>query len=367
MSIKNQREQLIHTATGQATVIIAVLIASWYYSIPQYMELSNSVKNANTTIDLYNKNYKDGFSFEKINELLNWKKEREWLLELIQSAPIETKKILTKTTEQPYLEWINSEMDSNTSIAEKKTLEMKKARINSILPTLNPIDSNETDESMNLRKYIAFIENNIIHQFDIESESPLGIQNIQYGKKNGPIPETIGSFDTEINFKSTNANIAKMLDYINTLGRPDVLINKDSTTETWGIVGVMTNPLTALNSASLEDTIDLTKPNEINQGRITLRFYIRGSSLNDIAYIKEIIRNRKIALGKNIEATNEKCKIELTCPRKKEFQVLSKKYTEFNRGDTTRNSTGPSEIYALSAELDTISSLEKELKNLTGK
>ncbi len=129
----------------------------------------------------------------------------------------------------------------------------------------------------------------------------------------------------------------------------------------------MTNPLTALNSASLEDTIDLTKPNEINQGRITLRFYIRGSSLNDIAYIKEIIRNRKIALGKNIEATNEKCKIELTCPRKKEFQVLSKKYTEFNRGDTTRNSTGPSEIYALSAELDTISSLEKELKNLTGK
>ncbi len=123
-------------------------------------------------------------------------------------------------------------MDSNTSIAEKKTLEMKKARINSILPTLNPIDSNETDESMNLRKYIAFIENNIIHQFDIESESPLGIQNIQYGKKNGPIPETIGSFDTEINFKSTNANIAKMLDYINTLGRPDVLINKDSTTET---------------------------------------------------------------------------------------------------------------------------------------
>ncbi len=127
----------------------------------------------------------------------------------------------------------------------------------------------------------------------------------------------------------------------------------------------MSNPLVTINSTSLENTIDLTKPNDKNQGRITLRFYIRGSSLSDISYIKETIKTRKLILSKNIEITNEKCKVELTCPHKKEFQLLSRKYNEFNRASGTKNTTGQAEIYALSAELDSISSLEQELRNLT--
>lgn len=233
MPTKNQREQLIHTATGQITIIISILVASWYYTIPQFMELSKTISGINSTIDGYTDIYKNGLAFDKINDLLKGDKSKEELLGIIQSAPIETKKILFKTVaDQPYLSWINDEMDSNTSITEKKNLELKKARLNSILPTFDPVNNATSDESMNLRKYITFIENNIIHQFDIESDSPLGIQNIQYGKKNNLMPEKIGSFDTEINFKATNANIAKMINYINTLGRPDILTNPDSITGT---------------------------------------------------------------------------------------------------------------------------------------
>ncbi len=232
MSTKNQREQLIHTATGQIAIITAILVASWYYTIPQFVGLSNTISGINSTIDGYTVIYKNGLTFERINDLLKGDKSKEELLGIIQSAPIETKKILIKTTEQPYLSWINDEMDSKTSATEKKNLEIKRARLNSILPTFNPVANSLSDESMNLRKYITFIENNIIHQFDIESDSPLGIQNIQYGKKNSLMPETIGSFDAEISFKATNASIAKMIDYINALGRPDVLTNPDSITGT---------------------------------------------------------------------------------------------------------------------------------------
>ncbi len=367
MSTKNQREQLIHTATGQIAIIAMILIASWYYTIPQYMTLSKIISEINATISGFSAIEKNWLSFERINELLRWNKAKEELLGIIQSAPIETKKILEKTTSQPYLTWLNDEMESKTSENEKKNLSLKKARINSILPTFNAINKDATDESMNLRKYITFIENNIIHKFDLESGSPLGIQNIQYGKKNAIMPETIGSFDAEINFKATNANIAKMIDYINTLGRPDILINPDSVTGTGWAPGIMSNPLVTLDSTSLENSIDLTNPNDFNQGRISLKFYVRGSSLVDIGYIKEAIKNRNSILWKSIITTTEKCQSEPTCPHKKEFQVLSRKYNEFDRAIGSKNITGQAEIYALSSELDSISSLERELKNLTQK
>jgi hypothetical protein len=68
-----------------------------------------------------------------------------------------------------------------------------------------------------MRRYISFVENNILKQFGIESTAALGIQNIKYGKKGSSTPEVLGSFDTEITFTATNDGIAKMIDYVNTL------------------------------------------------------------------------------------------------------------------------------------------------------
>ena len=80
-----------------------------------------------------------------------------------------------------------------------------------------------------MRRYIAFVENNILRQFGIESTAALGIQNIKYGKKGTDMPEVLGSFDTEITFTATNDGITKMIGYINTLGRPDILLDTGST------------------------------------------------------------------------------------------------------------------------------------------
>jgi hypothetical protein len=64
---------------------------------------------------------------------------------------------------------------------------------------------------------------------------------------------------------------------------------------------------------------------------MTVRFYIRGSSTSDIAFLTTTIATRKTALGKKIEQALSKCNSEITCPRQKELQQLSKKFSEFTK------------------------------------
>jgi hypothetical protein len=44
------------------------------------------------------------------------------------------------------------------------------------------------------------------------------------------MPETIGSFENDISFKTTNGDIAKMIEYINNLGKPVVLTDTGAIT-----------------------------------------------------------------------------------------------------------------------------------------
>ena len=101
---------------------------------------------------------------------------------------------------------------------------------------------------------------------------------------------------------------------------------------------------------------------------MTIRFYIRGSSVTDIAFLSSTLVTRKTALGKKVELALSKCSSEITCPRQKELQLLSKKYAEFVKGNSIKKPTqGIALIYALSSELNSVASLEEELRKLTGK
>jgi hypothetical protein len=124
-----------------------------------------------------------------------------------------------------------------------------------------------------MRRYISFVEENILKQFDIESTAALGIQNIKYGKRGTSMPEVLGSFDTEIGFTSKNIGISKMIDYVNNLGHYEILLDTGSTSAESS--AIMSNPLAMIDSLSLQLPLDLSKPNEENTGRMTIRFYIR--------------------------------------------------------------------------------------------
>jgi hypothetical protein len=97
----------------------------------------------------------------------------------------------------------------------------------------------------------------------------------------------------------------------------------------------MSNPLAMIDSLSLENTLDLTKLNEKNSGRMTLRFYVRGSSATDIAYLKTAIATRNGALGKKIELKLTNCTKDTTCTNTLRLQALSKKYKEYNSSNAS--------------------------------
>jgi hypothetical protein len=128
----------------------------------------------------------------------------------------------------------------------------------------------------------------------------------------------------------------------------------------------MSNPLAMIEWLSLSTTLDLSKPNEENSGRMSIKFYIRWSSTTDIAYLSETIKTRKENLKKKIETNILKCSNDLTCSGKKSLEALERKYREFDRATTdTKNRVGTEGIYILSSILNSIIALEKEMNNLT--
>ncbi len=181
------------------------------------------------------------------------------------------------------------------------------------------------------------------------------------------MPEVLGSFDTEISFTASNSGIANMITYINQLGHPEILLDTGSTSS-GGVPAIMSNPLAMIDALSLQTTLDLTKPDVENGGRMVLRFYIRGSSVTDIEFLSETLKKRKESLKKQIDVSIASCNTEVTCSNKKSLELFERKYREFSRA-TAQNTVkqGTEMIYSISTELDSIYALEKELKNITGK
>jgi hypothetical protein len=62
-----------------------------------------------------------------------------------------------------------------------------------------------------------------------------------------------------------------------------------------------------IESLTLEDVLDSTRPSAINNGRATIRFYVRGSSKEDITFLKGAIISRQETLQNQIKTAIEEC------------------------------------------------------------
>ena len=51
-----------------------------------------------------------------------------------------------------------------------------------------------------------------------------------------------------------------------------------------------------IESLSLQNLLDANNPNVRNTGRVTIRFYVRGSSKEDITFLKEAIKEQETVL-----------------------------------------------------------------------
>ncbi len=177
----------------------------------------------------------------------------------------------------------------------------------------------------------------------------------------------MGSFDAEIAFTANNSDIVKMIDYLNNLGRPDIL-SDTGTTLPVNLPEIMSNPIVVIDALSLRTMLDPAKPTEENTGRMTLRFYVRGSSTTDMDYLVGTLASHIAKLKTRIDTNLKDCSTDNTCTKLKELQKISYKYNEFIRGTQTDDlGTGVEKMYRLSAKLNSINAIEKELTNLTGK
>lgn len=359
----SQKEHLTYSLILQCVILAGVGIVGWTYILPGIEKINATEESAKTSIDLYNNIKDNGLSFDALGRELASVKWKEELLKLIRSAPDDTKKVITKTGKGEYIQWLNTSiLDSDE---DKKKLAQAKQKINSILPTMSPISNSLNEEYITLKEYIKFIEGKFLSAFNIKSNIVLWIQWVAYDNNNWP--SSVGTFDLRLDFRATNKNIQDLINYVNDSGNPAILSFTGVLTED-KIPKILSNPLMTIEALSLENMLDSTNPSAINNGRVTIRFYIRGSSNEDIIFLREAIVNRKDKLKEEIQVAIDECKKQdLLCTELSRLEVFQKKYTEFIRSIEDTKWTQTNDISILGQTAASLRGLDDEFRTIIKK
>lgn len=361
----SQKEHLTYTAIGQVLIIVGAIIVIFSYVVPWFKTIDSRLQAANEVIQDFKTTEANGLSFEQLSKVLSAMKGKEELIAIINAAPAnEVRQVIKKEGTDKYLNWLREAISKSDD--DRRKLVQIKQKINSILPTLSPMSSNIDEENITLKQYIRFIEGSILKEFNFDSNVVLGLQWINYGDGKWAVPKSIGTFDLSFDFDSTNGNILKFLNYINNSGNGEILSQSGNLTLPEDNPGIMSNPLITIESFSLTDSLDAAKPNEKNSGRTTIRFYVRGSSKDDIVYLSESVKTRKTTLKKKIDNTVEQCKVNnVLCGNLDLLISFQSKYNEFLKSTEGIVTTwGSDTIEKLSQQVTSLRGLEKELEDI---
>lgn len=357
----SQKEHLTYTLILQCAILTGLAILTWSYIIPGITKIGINQVAAEESITLFNKTKENGMTFDELGKKLATMKGKEELIKIIRSAPADTQAVIKKSVKWDYTQWLSSVIANSDE--DKKKLTQAKQKINSILPTMSPISNSLDEEYITLKEYVRFIEKKFLSEFDIESNIVLGIQWISYATKGS----NIGNFDLRLDFKATNSNIQKLISYVNDSGNPKTLSNSGLLTED-KVPGLLDNPLMTIEALSLEDVLDGARPGAINNWRVTIRFYVRGSSKEDITFLKGAILWRQETLQTQVKSAIEECQKQgqlcTELPRLNDFQ---KKYNEFARSLTDTKWVETNDISILGQTATSLRSLDDEFQSIIQK
>lgn len=358
----SQKEHLTYTLILQVAILLGITIVAWTYIFPWVKEINAQQELSRESIVSYNTMKDTGLSIGNLGQILadiEWKEE---LLKLVLSSPDETSIAINKwATKGDYMTWLNAAIAGSTE--DKNKLEQAKKKINSILPTMSPISNSVDEEYITLKEYIKFIESAFLDTFEIQSNMVLWIQGVSYDSTKW----TIGNFDLRLEFKATNANIQKLITYVNKSGDPEILIFNELLTES-NVPKILSNPLMTVEALALENVLDATRPDSVNSGRITIRFYVRGGSEEDIKFLKDAIILRKAKLQKDIENAITECRAQDNlCTDLPRLEFFEKKYLEFTRSLESVKWIETNDITILWQTATSLRSLSDEFAVLTNK
>ncbi len=371
MLSNSQKEHLTYTAIWQIFTLVILWVFSYQYILPGIDYLGTIKTTTQSAVNSYNSTLTNGVEYANVAKLLQGKSERAELIKVIQSDPRAAEEIIKKPigVEKNYLDWLKWEIGSSEK--EKEILKLEKAKLNSIIPTMSPLSNNIEEDNLTLRLYVRYIESSLLKRFNFDSNVVIWMQGISFGTKGTNIPENVGMFEFRLDFKWTNANIIKFVEYINTAGKPDILSYTGVTTINDKSLSVLSNPLITMESFSLQEKLDKSNPNKENAGRANLRFYVRWVSRDDLTYLKENLKSRQTKLVTSIDENVKQCEKDtiLCASYNKKLLMFQVKYREYERAsDATKVSLfWNDEIYALTQSVNTLKSLEKEFESILPK
>lgn len=150
------------------------------------------------------------------------------------------------------------------------------------------------------------------------------------------MPANVGMFEFRLDFDGNNGDIIDFIKYINKSGDPKILVDEGTGSTnllTEKAPPIMDNPLITVSSFSIQNALDPNNRTGQNSGRISINFYMRGGSKDDISYLKENIKARRTTLERNIANALKECKNNtiLCANYTKRLDAFAQKYTEFSR------------------------------------
>lgn len=355
------REQLTFKAGLQIFLVVASLLFTALYTLPTLETVGAQTEQTNAVIKKYEDIAANGISFSELESTAKSVGNNSKLIETLKKSPTDVANALKKEGNDPYFVWLTNAISNSSQY--KNTLQNEKARINSIVPTLSPISEHIDEESITLRDYIFFIEQNILKKFEIESLSPLGIDGVVYKETEGKV-DPIGNFGLDLSFKMSNYNIEKMLNYLHESGNPAILTDTGS----MDLPKIMSNPLITIDSLSLSQSIDSRFPNMENSGRVNIKFFVRGSSQQDSDFLLESFNKKRDELSAKINDRITKCQQSANCAEMAELQAVESQFRNFNASFTKTmelKKGNPIEtIYLISQQLQSLQSLQEAFENI---
>lgn len=357
------REQLVYRVGLQIFLTLMAVVFTVVYTLPKLEAISEQNAETNAAIENYNSITNNGIPQTQLLSTINRIGNNSELAEIITRAGDKISTIITKQSTKPYLEWLKEEALKDD--ADRAALADAQAKINSIIPTLSPMSNNRNAESVTLREYITFIEQEILAKFNIESLAPLGIDGVKYEEtEDGALSNPVGTFTVEMNFKTTNENIVKLLDFIKNSGDPAILSDSQILPNP---PAVMSNPLITIESLALNEMLNASAPTSENSGRIILKFYVRGSSMTDANYLIEAFNKRKNALNEEINAKVTSCEKDM-CAALESYKKVQKKFAQFNKSLETilTNTQGKTieTVYIVGQQLQSLQAIRQEFENI---
>ena len=299
------------------TCVIVYIITS--FVLPQYDQLDQETQKLNTMIADNAKLKKNGFTASQFKAAATTHGKK---VDSLLTDPKQLDAILKKpeSNSKDYLTWI---MSKNQDVKDRsQEIQNNQAVISNILPmfaSANPINSISTStpirRQITLDTFVAFVENVILRGFNLQSPSTIGFRTINFdASSSGAI--NVGTFKIPLDFKGRNRDIRRMLTYIQDSGNfrivgksiigapsPDAPKLSDPT--------IPDNLLISIVSVELEK--DLSDDSTVNNGKITLQFYVEGIGVQEVIDLRKSITDTYDALVKSINSGANACGDGTTC------------------------------------------------------